>query len=110
MRKGIFKSIIVCSFSVILMIFAIMSLVFTKHAETSAINQKATILINNIPRINEISQMTVDNPSTNMDIIYRNVIDNISYNLDASIIIFDTEGKIVTVSGINKRHFLGCSK
>ncbi len=89
------------------MIFAIMSLVFTKHAETSAIAQKADILMNNVARINEISQMAHDNPSTNMDIIYRNVIDNISYNLDASIIIFDTNGKIVTVSGLSKRRFLG---
>ena len=89
------------------MIFAIMSLVFTKHAETSAIAQKADILMNNVSRINEISQMASDNPSTNMDIIYRNVIDNISSNLDASIIIFDTNGKIITVSGLSKRQFLG---
>ena len=91
---------------VILMTFLIIILVFSRFMKTTAIKQRSEILQNNIPRISEISAVVFANQSTSMDIIYRNVIDNIAYNLDASIIIFDREGKIITVSGLNKGKYI----
>lgn len=91
---------------VVLMTFLIIVMVFSKFMETNAVNQRSEILKNNIPRISEISALAFANQSTSMDIIYRNVIDNIGYNLDASIIVFDKSGKIITVSGLSKNEYL----
>ena len=91
---------------VVIMTFLIIVLVFSKYMETDAVNQRSEILKNNIPRISEISALTFVNQSTSMDIIYKNVIDNIGYNLDASIIIFDKDGRIITVTGLNKSQYI----
>lgn len=106
MKKSILKSMLVGSATVVLMTFVIMTLVFTRYVETNAIRQKTELLSNNVVRIGEISRVALANQSTNMNIIYRTMIDNISYNLDASVIVFDTDGRIITVSGLSKDKYI----
>lgn len=90
----------------VLMTFVIIVMVFSKHMETNAINQRAEILRDNIPRISEIFGLAYSNKSTNMNIIYKNVMDSIGYNLNASIIVFNEEGIIVSVSGLSENKYI----
>ena len=106
MRKGIFKSMLVGSTIIVVMTFAIAIMMFSKFVETSSIEQESVLMSNNVDRINDISRVAFANSSTNMDIIYRTMIDNLSYNLGASVIVFDTNGKIITVSGLSKDKYI----
>ncbi len=94
---------------VVVMTFTIAILMFSKFVETSSIEQESLHMRNNVTRINEISRVAFANSSTNMDIIYRTMIDNLSYNLDASVIVFDTNGRIITVSGLSKDKYINHS-
>ena len=105
MKKSILKNMIIGSVLVVLMTFLIIVIVFSKFMETNAVNQRADILKNSVPRITEISELVFANPTTNMNIIYKNVIDNMCYNMDASMIIFSKEGRIITVSGLSKNKY-----
>lgn len=102
MKKSILKNMILGSVLVVLMTFLIIVIVFSKYMETNAVNQRADILRNSVPRISEISALVFANPTTSMNIIFKNVIDTMCYNMDASMIVFDKEGRIITVSGLSK--------
>lgn len=106
MKKSILKNMLLGGIMVVLMTFVIMGMVFSKHMETNAVNSRAETLRNNIPRISEIFGLAYSNKSTNMNIIYKNVMDNISYNLKASIMVFDENGIIVSVSGLNENKYV----
>lgn len=92
---------------IVLITFFITILVFTRLVQTASLKQAGELLGNNINRINEITVISFENSNTYTDVIYRKTIDNIAYNLDASIIVFDTEGKIKTVSGISENKYVG---
>lgn len=106
MKKSVLKNMIVGSTIVVVITFAIAIMMFSKFVETSSIERESLTMSNNIERINEISRVAFANSSTNMDIIYRTMIDNLSYNLDASVIVFDTNGRIITVSGLSKDKYI----
>ncbi|MBQ8526428.1 MAG: HAMP domain-containing protein [Clostridia bacterium] len=106
MKRSILKNMILGSTLVVLMTFLIIVLVFSKYLETNAVNQRAEILKNSVPRISEISALVFANPTTNMNIIYKNVIDTMCYNMDASMIVFSKDGRIITVSGLSKNRYI----
>ena len=92
---------------IVLLTFVITIFIFSKLVQTASLKQESELLQNNISRINDISIMSFENSNTYTDVVYRKMIDNISYNLDASIIVFNTDGKIITVSGISKNKYVG---
>ncbi len=92
---------------IVLTTFLIVVLVFSKFVQTTSVEQESELLSNNITRINDISRVAFANSSTNMDIIYGRMIDNLAYNLGASVIVFDTNGRIITVSGSNTGRYVG---
>ena len=97
---------VVGSTIMVVITFAIAIMMFSKFVQTSSIERETLTMTNNIERINEISRVAFANSSTNMDIIYRTMIDNLSYNLNASVIVFDTNGKIIAVSGLSKDKYI----
>ncbi len=92
---------------IVLTTFLIVVLTFSKFVQTTSIEQESEILSNNITRINDISRVAFANSSTNMDIIYSKMIDSLAYNLGASVIVFDTNGRIITISGANTGRYVG---
>ena len=92
---------------IVIMTFVIAVLTFSRFVQTTSVKQESELLRTNITRINDISRVAFANSNTYMDIIYRKMIDNLSYNLDASVIVFDTNGEIITVSGLNKNKYVG---
>ncbi len=92
---------------IVLTTFLIVVFTFSKFVQTTSVEQESELLSNNITRINDISRVAFANSSTNMDIIYGRMIDNLAYNLGASVIVFDTNGRIITVSGSNTGRYVG---
>ncbi len=92
---------------IVVLMFVLVSAFFIGYVENSAIVNKTKVLENNISRITDISRVAFLNSSTHMDLIYRTMIDNISYNSDSSIIVFNNFGSIVTVSGLSKTDYIG---
>ena len=107
MKKSIIKNMLVGSSVIVIITFLIITLTFSRLIKTTTIEQESVTLSNNITRINDISRVAFANSSTNMDIIYSKMIDNIAYNLGASIIVFDTNGHIIAISGANTGRYVG---
>lgn len=92
---------------IVLITFFIIIMSFSKFVQTTSIERESIVLSNNIHRINDISRVAFANKSTNMNIIYHKMIDNISYNLEASVIVFDADGTIIAISGANSERYIG---
>ena len=107
LNKSILKKMLLGSTIIVVVMFLLVSGFFIGYVEDNAIKDKAQLLENNIPRITDVSRVVFLNRSTLNDTIYRTVIDNISYNADASIIVFNNAGTILTVSGLPKSEYIG---
>ena len=114
MKKSILKSMLVGSCLIVIITFIISVFVFSRFIQTSSIERESEILRTNVDRINDVTNMAYHGKDTYagaqysyIDIQYRKMIDTISNNLNASIVIFDNDGKIVTVSGLNKNKYIG---
>lgn len=92
---------------IVVVMFLLVSGFFIGYVQDNAIKDKAKILENNIPRITEVSRIMFLNRSTLNDSVYRTLIDNISFNTNASIIVFNNSGVILTVSGLPKTEYIG---
>ena len=74
-------------------------MIFSKYIERIAIDEKATLLENNVDRIASFTYTALTNQNSITDFMFRNMIDNISYNTQSAIMIFDNNGLIITESG-----------
>lgn len=109
MKKRILRSLLVGSFSVVILTFLVTGTILFGVVTKSALQEKELVLKNNVGRISELSAVTFATNSTPITSIYRTMIDNISENTGASIIVFDSTGTIVTVSGggMSKSSYIG---
>ena len=96
-------------FSVVILTFLITGTFLFGIVTRSALQDKANVLQSNVGRISELSSVTFRANSAAVMSIYRTMIDNISENTGASIIVFDSTGSIVTVSGegLSKSQYIG---
>lgn len=109
MRKSIMKRLVFGSLCVVMISFLISGAFFFSVLTNTAIEEKINDLRENIPKITEISSIAMSSKSTPIMTIYRSVIDSITANTHASIIVFDENGVIVTVSGLKKNEFIGAT-
>lgn len=109
MRKGILKNLILGSICIVLVSFVLVGTFFISVLTKGAIEEKVVTLNENIPKISELSSIAISSNSTRIMTIYRSVIDAVSTNTDTSIIVFDANGIIVTVSGLDKSRFIGAT-
>lgn len=106
MRKSILRQLIWGSLGVILVTFIISGTFFIGLLTNSALEEKISVFENNISKISEFSAVAMSSNSAPITSIYRSVIDSISANTGAAIIVFDSNCRVVTASGINKSDFL----
>ncbi len=107
MKKSILKSLILGSLCVVMLSFIIAGSFFYSLLTDSAMEEKVSTLKQNVPRISELTYITLTNNSTPIRSIYNSVMGSISANTGASIIVFDGNGVIVTVSGLHRTGFVG---
>ncbi|MBQ6998401.1 MAG: HAMP domain-containing protein [Clostridia bacterium] len=107
MKRSILKSLILGGLCVVMLSFIIAGSFFFSLLTDSAIDEKIETLKQNVPKISELSSIAISSNSTPIMSIYRSVIDSITANTEASIIVFDKSGTIVTVSGLNKSTYIG---
>lgn len=107
MKRSILKSLILGGLCVVMLSFIITGSFFFSILTDSAMDEKVKTLKQNVPKISELSSIAISSNSTPIISIYRSVIDSITANTEASIIVFDKSGTIVTVSGLNKSTYIG---
>ncbi len=107
MKRSILKSLILGGLCVVMLSFIIAGSFFFSILTDSAMDEKIKTLKQNVPKISELSSIAISSNSTPIISIYRSVIDSITANTEASIIVFDKSGTIVTVSGLNKATYIG---
>lgn len=109
MKRSILKSLLLGGLCVVMLSFIIAGSFFFSLLTNSAIDEKIETLKENVPKISELSSIAISSKSTPIISIYRSVIDSITANTEASIIVFDKSGTIVTVSGLNKSTYIGAT-
>lgn len=109
MRKSILKSLLMGSLCVVMLSFIIAGSFFFSLLTDSAIDEKIEVLRENVPKISELSSVAFSSKSTPIMSIYRSVIDSITANTQAAIIVFDKSGTIMTVSGLDKSTYIGAT-
>ena len=109
MKKRILRHLLIGGFSVVILTFLITGSFMFGVVMRSALHEKENVLKSNVDRISELSSVTFSANSAPITSIYRTMIDNISENTGASIIVFDNAGSIVTVSGggLQKSKYIG---
>lgn len=107
MKRSILKSLVLGGLCVVMLSFIIAGSFFFSILTDSAMDEKIKTLKQNVPKISELSSIAISSNSTPIISIYRSVIDSITSNTEASIIVFDKSGTIVTVSGLNKSTYIG---
>ncbi len=107
MKRSILKSLILGGLCVVMLSFIVAGTFFFSLLTDSALDEKIQDLKRNVPKISELSSIAISSNSTPIKSIYRSVIDSINANTDASIIVFDKKGIIVTVAGLNKSTYIG---
>lgn len=106
MRKSILRHLIWGSLCVVLVSFIISGTFFIGLLTNSALEEKISALEDNITKISELSSVAVSSNSAPIMSIYRSVIDSISANTGAAIIVFDSGGRVVAASGFDKSNLL----
>lgn len=99
MKKSIFGIMAVGSVCIVVLTFLSVSLIFSHYMASATIDEKAILLEKNVDKIADITYTALTNQSRAVDIMYQNIIDNISYNTQSSIMIFDNNGLILKLSG-----------
>lgn len=90
---------IVGSVCIVICIYLSVALIFSRYIESLAVEEKATMLENNVERISSITYTMLTNQSNITEFMFQNMIDNVSYNTQSAIMVFDSNGRIITVSG-----------
>ncbi len=107
MRKSILKSLVLGSLCVVILSFVIAGSFFFSLLTSGAIDDKVSVMRENVPKISELSSIALSANSAPIMSIYRSVIDSIAANTRAAIIVFDSGGTIVTVAGLDKNEYIG---
>jgi len=90
---------IIGGLALVICIFLSVTMIFSKYAESIAIDEKVDLLENNVDRIASVTYTALTNQNAITTIMFQNMIDNISYNTKSMIMIFDTSGFIIAESG-----------
>jgi len=107
MKKSILKTLLFGSLCVTLLSFIIAGTYSYSILTDSAMNEKITSLKENIPKISELSSVAMASSSMTITSFYRSAIDSIAANTGSAVIVFDKNGTILTVSGLNKSKYIG---
>ncbi len=100
MRKSIIGNLVFYSFLTIGAMIIAISVYFTSHIETFAVNQKSKILLNNVTGIQQTTYFAYTNQSETMDVMLQSIIDSIAATTQSSVTVFDNNGVILTQSGV----------
>lgn len=98
-KKSLISSIIIGGLCLVICIFLSVTLIFSRHLESMAIDEKVILLENNVDEISSITYTALTNQNSITKFMFQNIIDNVSYNTQAAIMIFDNNGLIITESG-----------
>lgn len=98
-KKSIFTTMIIGSVSVVIVIFLCFSVIFSKYLVSVTIDERAAVLENNVDKISELTYTALTNQSYAMEEMFQTIIDNISYNTQSSIMVFDNNGIVLKISG-----------
>jgi len=107
MRKRILKKLLLGSFLVLFITFLITGTFLFGVLVNNALHDREQMLRRNINRISDLTSVALTHESTPLTTMYRSMVDGISDNTGASIIVFDGKGTILTVSGLSKPEFVG---
>ena len=90
------------SMGIVIAVFVSMSFLFARYMERAAVEEKAALLENNVDRVAAFTYTALTNQSSVVDSLYQYMIDNLSYNTQASIMVFDNNGIVFAASGGKK--------
>lgn len=99
MKKSISGSMVFASIGIVITVFIFMSFLFTKYMERAAVEDKADMLATNVDRVSAVTYTVLTNQSTVVDSLYQYMLDNLSYNTQAAIMVFDNNGIVFATSG-----------
>jgi len=80
-------------------VFISATVLFSKYAESIAIHEKMEMLENNVDEIASLTYTAYTNQNAITSIMFHNTINNISSNTQSAIMIFDSNGFILTEAG-----------
>ena len=103
MKKSIFGTMIVGSIFVVISIFLCFSVIFSRYLVSVTIDERAAVLENNVEKISDLTHTALTNQSYAVDAMFQTIIDNISYNTQASIMVFDNNGIVLKISGASAK-------
>lgn len=90
---------IVGGLCIVIGVFISVTLIFSRYIEMTAIKEKTEVLENNVDKISSLAYTVLANQNEITKFMFQNTVDNISYNTQSSIVIFLTNGNIITTSG-----------
>lgn len=93
---------IFASMVIVIGVFMVMSFLFIRYSEKNAVEEKALALENNVDRVAAFTYTALTNQSSAVDSLYQYMLDNLSYNTQASIMVFDNNGIVFAASGGSK--------
>ncbi len=103
MKKSIFGTMIVGSIFVVISIFLCFSVIFSRYLVSVTIDERAAVLENNVEKISDLTHTALTNQSYAVDAMFQTIIDNISYNTQSSIMVFDNNGIVLKISGASAK-------
>lgn len=107
MRKSILRALLLGSICAMLLSFSVAGIYSYSILTDNAMDEKVASLKGNIPKISELSSIALSTSSFPLVTFYRSAIDSIASNTGSDIIVFDSRGKILTVSGQQKTKYIG---
>lgn len=99
MKKSIVGSMVIGSICVAVIIFASVSMLFSVYVERVALEEKVALLENNVDRIADFTYTALTHKSKIVDLMYQDMIDNISANTQSNVMVFDKTGSVLVHSG-----------
>jgi len=99
LRKSIFFNLILCSFIIVVLVTVGISVYFFASVENFAISEKSKSLAKNVDDLERATYFALTNQSDATDIMFQNLIDNVSANTQSSVTVFDSNGFIIATSG-----------
>lgn len=98
MRRSIFGNLVLCSFAVIAVAAVIATVYFATFLESFAISEKSKALKENIDVLERATYFALTNQSASTDVMFQNLIDNMSEYTQSEVTVFDSNGFVIATS------------
>jgi signal transduction histidine kinase len=95
LKKSIFGNLVIGSFLVVGLVLIFFTVYFTTYLERIAVNEKVKTLRQNVEEIQEATYYSLVNQSDATDYMFQSMIDNVSYNTQSMVTVFDLNGFVI---------------